>query len=145
MPDHGVRAAPLAGPLHAILLAFPVALYPATLLADIAYLNTEVIQWTNFAQWLNAGADFSAGLLLAWAAISFFVGRGRHHRGRSLTYLIVVALMFVLGLINAFQHSGDAWSSVGTLGLVLSIACAVLAIIAAFLAHSSTTHRGVRA
>lgn len=144
MPDHGVRAAPLAGPLHAIILAFPVALYPATLLADIAYLNTEVIQWTNFAQWLNAGADFFAGILLAWAIISFFFGRGRRARGRSLTYLIVVAVMFVVGVLNAFQHARDAWASVGTAGLVMSIICAVLALVAAFLAHSHTTVREVR-
>ena len=46
-----------ANPLHAILLAFPVALYPAALLTDITYLNTAEIQWSNFSSWLIAGAD----------------------------------------------------------------------------------------
>lgn len=143
MIDTTPRRPSLAGPLHAILLAFPVALHPATLLADITYLNTAVVQWTNFAQWLNAGACFFGGLLLAWALLSYVFGRVRG--GRSLTYLLVVAAMFVLGLINAFQHSRDAWASVGTLGVVLSLVCTVLAFAAAWLAHSAATVREYRA
>lgn len=143
MSVHGLYAAPLASPVHAILLAFPVALYPSALLADIAYLQTAVIQWTNFAQWLIAGADLFAGLVLAWAIGSLFFGRARHARGRGLLYLGVVAVMFVAGVINAFQHSKDGWSSVGTAGLLLSIVCTVLALVAAFLAHSRATVREI--
>lgn len=139
MPDTRVHAAPLASPIHAILLSFPVALYPAALLADIAYLDTAVVQWTNFAQWLIAGADLFAGLLLAWALASFVMGRGRAARGRSLLYLIVVAAMFVTGFINALQHAKDGWASVGTAGLAMSIGCSVLALLAALILHSSTT------
>ena len=148
MPDHGARAvahaAPLASPLHAILLAFPVALYPSALISDITYMRTAVIQWTNFSQWLIAGADLFAGLLLAWALISFFFGRARHSRGRGTFYLVVVALMFVLGLLNAFQHSKDGWASVGAAGVILSLACSVLALVAAFLVHSKAVIREVR-
>ena len=119
------------GPLHAILLCFPVALYPSALLSDIAYLNTQVIQWTNFAQWLIAGADVFAGLVVAWATFSFFRGRDRQR----LRYLVAVMTMFVAGVINAFQHSKDGWHSVGTVGIVLSIACTVLALLAALIAY----------
>ena len=128
---------PFANPLHAILLAFPVALYPAALLTDITYLNTAEIQWTNFSSWMIAGADLFAGLVLAWALVSLFAGRARHARGRGILYLLTVAAMFVLGVLNAFQHARDGWHSVGTLGLVLSIACTVLALVAAFIAHST--------
>ncbi|GGD55340.1 hypothetical protein GRI62_03490 [Erythrobacter arachoides] len=143
MTDPGVRTAPLASPIHAILLAFPVALYPAALVSDIAYLQTAVVQWTNFSQWLIAGADLFAGLLLAWALIAFFFGPGRRMgargaRGRSLLYLIVVASMFVTGFVNALQHAKDGWHSVGTAGLVMSIVCTVLALVAAFIVHSRT-------
>jgi uncharacterized membrane protein len=144
MSDPGVRAAPLASPLHAILLAFPVALYPAALISDITYLRTSVIQWTNFSQWLIAGADLFAGLLLAWALASVLFGRARHTRGRGTLYLVVVAVMFAVGVINAFQHSKDGWASVGTAGLVMSIACTVLALVAAFLVHSKAVVREVR-
>lgn len=129
------RSASFAAPLHGILLAFPVALFASGLAADIAYLNTAEIQWTNFAQWLIAGADFFAGLVLAWALISFFAGRAGHARGRGLIYLAVVAAMFILGVVNAFQHARDGWHSVGTLGLLLSVACTLLALIAAFIAY----------
>lgn len=38
-----------ADALNSIVLAFPVALYPTALVFDITYLNTEVVQWTNFS------------------------------------------------------------------------------------------------
>lgn len=132
------RTRSFANPLHAILLAFPVALYPSALLADITYLNSAEIQWTNFASWLIAGADFFAGIVLAWAVLGLFLGRARHARGRGMLYLVVVASMFVVGMFNALHHARDGWHSVGTAGLVMSIACTALAFAAAFLAYSGT-------
>lgn len=123
-------------PLHAILLAFPVALYPSALASDITYYRTAEVQWSNFSSWLIAGADFFAGLLLAWALASFFFGRVGALGSRGLLYPALVALMFVLGLVNAFQHARDGWHSVGTLGIVLSVLCSILALLIAFLTHS---------
>ena len=113
-----VHSRTFANSLHAIFLAFPVALYPAALVTDITYLNTAVIQWTNFSSWLIAGADLFAGIILAWAILGLFFGRARHRRGRGIVYLGVVAVMFVAGILNAFQHARDGWHSVGTFGLV---------------------------
>ncbi len=45
--------------------------------------------------------------------------------------------MWLLGLINAFKHSQDAWSSVGTTGLLMSLICSGLAIAAGWIAHSA--------
>ena len=126
-----------ANPLHAILLAFPVALYPSALLSDITYLNTAEVQWSNFSSWLIAWADCFAGLVLAWALLSLFFGRLRNAGGIGLIYLGSVAAMFVLGVINALQHARDGWHSVGTFGLVLSALCTLLAFVAAYLAHST--------
>lgn len=127
-------------PLHAILLAFPVALFPAGLASDITYLNTAEIQWTNFSSWLNAGALLFGGPVLLWALInSVRLRRAPLHR-RALAYLVVVAAMWILGLINAFKHSGDGWSSVGTIGLTLSLLSALLALTAGWIAFST---RGV--
>ena len=144
MSDPGVRAAPLASPIHAILIAFPVALYPAALISDVTYLRTSVIQWTNFSQWLIAGADVFAGLLFAWALVSVFFGRARGARGRGTFYLVIVAVMFVVGVINAFQHSKDGWASVGSAGVLMSVVCTVLALVAAFLVHSKAVVREIR-
>lgn len=142
MAETLARTRSFTNPIHAILLAFPVALYPAALLSDITYLNTAVIQWTNFSSWLIAGADVFAGLVLAWALVSQFLGRTRQ---RGWAYVIVVALMFVAGVLNAFQHARDGWHSVGTFGLVLSILCTILAFVAAFLAYGQTQVEEYRA
>jgi uncharacterized membrane protein len=137
MRDHSGPARSFPSPLHAILLAFPVALYPSALLSDITYCNTAEIQWSNFSSWLIAGADLFAGLLLLWALVNFFFGRIGARRGRGALYLVLVAVMFLLGMINAFQHAKDGWHSVGTLGLILSVLCTLLALAIAFLAHSN--------
>lgn len=142
MAETLARIRSFTNPIHAILLAFPVALYPAALLSDITYLNTAVIQWTNFSSWLIAGADVFAGLVLAWALVSQFLGRARQ---RGWAYVIVVALMFIAGVLNAFQHARDGWHSVGTFGLVLSILCTILAFVAAFLAFGQTQVKEYRA
>ena len=61
--------------------------------------------------------------------------RGVERRPRAL-YAAILGAAFRLGLINAFKHSQDAWSSVGALGLILSILCAVLAVVAGVLVFS---------
>lgn len=130
-------------PLHGLLLSFPVALFPAALLTDIAYLRTEQIQWTNFSAWLIAGAMVFTGLVLAWAVVSLVIGLRGGDRLRRMVYAGVLAGLFVVGLINAFQHSRDGWSSVGTFGLLLSIISAILALAAGVIAHSSLFSREV--
>lgn len=130
-------------PLHGLLLSFPVALFPAALVTDIAYLRTEQIQWTNFSAWLIAGAMVFTGLVLAWAVVSLVIGLRGGDRLRRMVYAGVLAGLFVVGLINAFQHSRDGWSSVGTFGLLLSIISAILALAAGVIAHSSLFSREV--
>lgn len=130
-------ARPLLHPLHAILLAFPLVCFTGALLFDIAYLNTAEIQWTNFSQWVITGALLFGGPVLVWALALFVLNRKSPLRVLALTYFGLVAVMWLIGLINAFQHSRDGWSSVGPAGLILSIICTVLAFAAAWLGHSS--------
>lgn len=124
------------GAVHDILLAFPVALFCGALATDVTYLRTAEVQWTNFSSWLIAGALLFGGLVLAWALIAWLIGLRGANRGRRLLYVVVLAVMWGLGFINALKHSQDAWSSVGTFGLILSIACAALALLAGFIAYS---------
>lgn len=130
-------------PLHGLLLSFPVALFPAALVTDIAYLRTEQIQWTNFSAWLIAGAMVFTGLVLAWSVISLLLGLRGGDRLRRGIYFGLLAALFVIGLLNAFQHSRDGWSSVGTFGLVLSIISAILALAAGVIAHTNLFSREV--
>jgi uncharacterized membrane protein len=129
-------------PLHAILLAFPVALFTCGLVSDMAYLNTAVIQWSIFSSWLITGALVFGGLALAWAIVGVVLPR-RMTRGRALAFLLALAVMWLAGLINAFQHSHDGWSSVGTLGLVLSLISTLAALVAAVIGYSGQSDRGI--
>ena len=61
----------------------------------------------------------------------------------SLLYPALLAVMWVLGLINIFKHSQDGWSSVGAFGLILSILCALLALAAGFVSYSGLAEREV--
>ncbi|MHA4837640.1 DUF2231 domain-containing protein [Sphingopyxis sp. MSC1_008] len=123
-------------PLHGLLLAFPIALFTTALLSDITYLKSAEIQWSNFSAWSITGALVFGAPVLLWAAIGLFRRRHDPGRSRALIYFLLVLLMWIAGLINAFKHSQDAWSSVGTAGLLLSIASALAALAAGWIAYS---------
>lgn len=132
---------PMLHPLHAIFLAFPIALFTSALIADIAYLNTAEMQWSNFAAWAITGALLFGAVVFIWGIVSLFWGRARRARKPALALLALLAVMLLAGLINAFQHSRDAWSSVGTAGLVLSLLCTLLAGAAGWIAYSGQRER----
>lgn len=142
MRDPHAPAGAMLHPLHAILLAFPLAFFPAALLFDITYLNSEQVQWTNFAAWMITGALVFGGAVLLWALITFLRASGAR-RHRALVYLALLAVTWLAGLVNAFQHSRDAWSSVGTMGLLLSILCTVLVLAAACVGFSARDGREI--
>jgi uncharacterized membrane protein len=129
--------------VHSLVLAFPIALFSAGLVADIAYLRTAEIQWTNFAAWLIVGALVFGGVAAAWALASLVIALRSPQRTRRLIYFGVLAAMWLLGLVNAFKHSQDGWSSVGALGVILSILCTVLALVAGVMAYTPTISREI--
>jgi len=132
-----------AYPIHAILLAFPIALFTAGLVTDIAYVKTAHVQWTNFSSWLIAGALVFGGIVGAWAIVDLVLGWRGAWRRRAAAYVIVLAVMWILGLVNAFHHTHDGWSSVGAAGVILSVLTALLALIAGWIAHSAATAREI--
>lgn len=137
MATSGPGVEPPLHPLHAILLGFPIALFAGGLASDITYLSSAEIQWTNFSQWLIAAALlFGAPVVLL--AIVRLVRAGRSAiRGRAGAYLFALVLMWLVGLINTFQHSRDGWSSVGTVGLILSLIATASALIAGWIGYSA--------
>ena len=90
------------GPLHALLLAGSVPLFIGGLLSDIAYYQTQQIQWANFAAWLIAGALLLSGLALLFALGNLFGARFRGRRPAA--YFLLLLLAWVLGLVNAFEQ-----------------------------------------
>lgn len=121
-------------PFHAVLLASTVPLFLGALLSDLAYSNSYEIQWSNFAAWLIAGGMVFTGIALLWALIELV--RSNPRRGRPLLYFLLLLGVFVLGLLNSFQHARDAWA-VMPAGLVLSAIVAILAILATWVGFSS--------
>ena len=144
LPASSATAERILSPLHAILLAFPLAFSCAAVASDITYLNSAVVQWSHFSAWLVAGTALFGGLLLAWAIVAFAFARRSALRGRALAYLVTVAAMWALSVVNSLHHARDAWGSVGTLGLVLSIATALLALIASWIGHSAVRREATR-
>lgn len=136
MTIHGLSGG-LVRPLHRMLLAFPISLFTFALFTDIAYLKTAEIQWTNFSAWLITGALVFGGIAGVFSIIDFVVGAQRGRSRLSLIHLVALALAWVLGLVNAFKHSQDAWSSVGAFGLILSLLCTLLVFVAGWIAYSA--------
>jgi len=120
--DHSPRR-PLH-PLHAILLAATIPLFLGALLSDIAYARTYEVQWTDFASWLIAGGLVIAAIALVFALVELF--RASHRSARLIVYIVLLALAWVLGFIDALVHGKDAWAAMPA-GLVLSLIVTVLA------------------
>lgn len=143
MPDQLLLNRSLLHPLHALILAFPIALFAGALASDITYLNTAVIQWSNFSAWMIAAALLFGGIALAWGLVLLVGQRSRRWPGRLALYVALLAVMWAAGLINAFHHSRDGWSAVGTTGLLLSIVSTVLALAAGWIAYSGVGGREI--
>lgn len=114
--------------VHAILLAGAVSLFLGALCSDIAYWSTYEVQWKNFASWLIVGGLVFGGFALLWALIELV--RARPPGAPRVIPFVLVLATWVLGVLNALIHAGDAWASMPE-GLVVSIIVAVLSIAAA--------------
>jgi uncharacterized membrane protein len=136
----GVAAASVRG-VHGVVLAFPVALFTSAVVADIAYLRTAELQWSNFAAWLITGGLLFGAVALICAVLGALLALRTSRLRPWLLHLLLLAAMCVLGLINAFKHSQDGWSSVGAFGLALSILCALLALAASAMAYAGVMDR----
>ena len=121
-------------PVHAILLAFPLPFFLATLVSDIAYWNTFQIQWSNFSSWLIAGGLLGGGFAMLWALVDLVRFRRAGSR-RPLIYFLVLLAMFVVGFINELVHAKDAWAVMPE-GLYLSIVTVLLAFVASWIGFS---------
>lgn len=117
-------------PLHAVLLAGTVPVFVGALASDVAYSLTFEIQWKNFASWSIVWGLLLGGLALAWALLD--LQRTDLRRPRGILHTILLAAAWVLALINALVHAGDAWASMPA-GLVLSVIIGLLAMSATWL------------
>jgi uncharacterized membrane protein len=113
------------GLLHPGLIAAGGTLLIATFASDVLYWRTLLFQWNNVSEWLLA-----AGLILAaLAAVAFTIDLVLGRVGRiAWLRLAGLALAALLGLLNAFVHSRDAYTAVVPEGIILSAIITVILI-----------------
>ena len=129
-------AQPLSRPLHpahAFFLAAAFTPFLGAAISDYAYSKSFQIQWLNFSNWLIAGALVFGAVALLCASMD--LTRAERRTGRASVYFLLVLAMWVLGLINAFVHAGDAWATM-PMGLVLSVIVTLLAAAAVWIAFA---------
>ena len=98
----------LAGhPVHAMLVAFPIALTSCTLGADLIYWWTGDAFWARAALWAS-GAGFLLGLLAGVAGtVELLLVPGIRARAASWTHFIIaVMLLSILGANWGYRLGG---------------------------------------
>jgi uncharacterized membrane protein len=108
----------VGGPIHSILLSFPIAYFTGAFVTDLVYWQTPDVIWETFSVWL-----ITAGLIVAGiAAIAFAIDFVGARQSRTLTWPQVVgyAVAVLLSLMNVFIHSRDGYTAVVPTGLTLS-------------------------
>ena len=123
-------------PVHATLLAFPVACFSLTVLTDIAYWRTLNLLWLHFSEWLLlAGLVF--GILAALARIvDCLVRRIRPAWTAAIGGLVVL----LLAALNSFVHTADGWTAVVPYGLALSALTVLAMVVTAWLGRREARH-----
>ena len=116
-------------PFHAAVLAGAAPLFVGALLADWAYAKSYQVQWSDFASWLLIGAMVPATLALACALVE------RVRGGVGVSYPVVLAATWIVGVLDALRHARDAWA-IMPVAPVLSLVAAVLACVATWMGFS---------
>ncbi|WP_428030973.1 DUF2231 domain-containing protein [Ancylobacter sp.] len=111
-------------PLHAMLVAFPIALSFSTLGADLLYMWTGEGFWALVAAYAVFGA-FAMGVLAGLTGTAeLLLVRGIRNRASSWTHFILaVMLLSILGA-NWIIRIGDPEGAVLPVGLALSLVMA---------------------
>ena len=143
MVDLAMRRPTIWRPIWAILHSFPIAFFVGALITDITYLNTAVMQWSNFSSWMIAGGLFMGGLALVAAALSAIFERRTILWKRALAFGLISIVAWLVGFANAFVHSQDAWLSVTWVGVTLSSITVALVMIASWIGFNDMAYRRV--
>ena len=114
-------AVPATSPLHAALLAFPIACFTLTVATDIAYVQTLNLLWLHFSEWLLFAGLVFAVVDLVVRVIELAFRRIRPPWPAILGGIVVL----ILATLNNFIHTADGWTAVVPYGLAVSIATVI--------------------
>jgi uncharacterized membrane protein len=97
-------------PIHPMLVAFPIALYTATVVTLLAFVGTGDVFWVRAALWANVAGVVMAGL----AALPGFIdliSLPRHSRAqntgiRHAAFNVLSLTLFVISAVVLYRHAG---------------------------------------
>lgn len=109
-------------PIHAMLVAFPVALTACTFGADVLYWWTGDLFWARAALWAS-GAGFLLGVLAGGAGtVELLWVPGIRARAASWTHFIIaVMLLSILGANWGYRLTAGYETAVLPYGILLSL------------------------
>lgn len=113
-------------PLHAMLVAFPIALTMSVLGADLLYWWTGDAFWTRAAGWAAFGAFVLGVIAGVTGTVELLMVRGIRTRSASWTHFILAVMLLSLLGANWAMRIGDPEAAVLPYGLLLSVVAAGL-------------------
>ena len=116
-----------------ILYSVPLVCFGGAFLADLTYVKSPNIQWSNFSAWLLVFGLVFLGLAIGASIIRFLTSLTRKRGPVDWLYSLFILAAAVVGLFHNFVHSHDGWTSVWPNGLMLSAIAALLIFIAMLL------------
>jgi len=112
-------------PIHAMLVAFPIALIISTLGCDIFYWYTADPFWTRAALWAS-GFAFWLGILASIAGTAeLLLVPGIRKRAASWNHAVVAVTLISIAGTNWGLRIGDAEAAVLPVGLCLSVLASI--------------------
>jgi uncharacterized membrane protein len=116
--------------LSSSLFAASLVCFLGGLFADLTYVNSPDIEWSNFSAWLLAFGELFIALVILFGILGFLMSMKRKRTAANWLYGLFILAAAVVGLFNNLIHSHDGWTSVWPTGLMLSAATVGLLIVA---------------
>jgi uncharacterized membrane protein len=120
MPNPVSSANLFGHPIHPMLIPFPIVLFVATFVCDLAFWQSSLSIWIIAATWL-LGAGLIMAALAAVAGMTDFLGDKRiRDIGAAWKHAIGNVMAVAISLFNFYWHYSHAASAVLPVGFVAS-------------------------
>jgi uncharacterized membrane protein len=107
-------------PIHAMAVAFPIALVVSTLAADVFYWWSADSFWTRAALWTSGGAFWMGLVAAATGTLELLLVRGIRNRPASWSHAVAAMMLLAVAGFNWGLRLYGAEEAVMPLGLFLS-------------------------
>ncbi|MBV9008956.1 MAG: DUF2231 domain-containing protein [Verrucomicrobia bacterium] len=123
----------LGHPVHPMLIAFPLGLFPIAVLFDIVFLATGRVHWALSSYWLIAVGVISGLVAAIFGAADWWaLDNGTRAKRIGLLHGLINVSVTALFAISWFMRRPDP-AAPSLLAIILGIVALLLALIAAWL------------